>query len=132
RLRHAEELYADLARTFDREEAPGTAPVEEEVGGWEVVQHARARALGPAHCIGEQTVRDARRSRVRRIVEVERGTFGRVEINERRAVRTGERDRGRVVRVARIGQEDRLTAFDRDERELHQRRLRAGDDGDLA
>ncbi len=55
--------------------------------------------------------------------------LGRRERPERRV---GERDRGEVVRVARVGEEDGVAALREDETELDERRLRAGDDRDLA
>ena len=63
-------------------------------------------------------------------------TFGRAELGlggrERPERRVGERDRGEVVRVARVGEEDRVAALREHEAELDERRLRAGYDRDLA
>ncbi len=92
----------------------------------------------------ERSVGHAGRARVGRVVEVERahvlpwrpleiGSPARRRV-ERHTNLARARERGcrGVVRVPGIGKQDRLAPLDRAERELDERRLRAGDDGDLA
>ncbi len=91
----------------------------------------------------ERPVGHADRARVGREVEEERGN-----VVARRSVEVGspaglaierhvpgrgpgERRPGRVVGVVGVGQDDRLPALSRDERELADRRLRPGHDRDL-
>ena len=49
-----------------------------------------------------------------------------------REPRARERDGGEVVRVARVGEDDRVAVVGGAERDLDERRLRARDEGDLA
>ena len=141
RLGHREHLDADLLRAVVGEEALRRAAVEDEVAVGEVVDDRRAVPLGPGDRGREDAGRRSDRAGVRREVEVG-GARGarRVEVRcpagrfERQRAELGarERDTRRVVRVARVGQQDPLAMLREDEAELDERRLRPGHDRHLA
>ena len=140
RLRHREELEADLPRAVDGEEALRRTPVEDEIAVREVVHHPRAGALCPLDRLLEDTVRNARRERVGRVVQIERSRARRRGVPVRSRVGAErkqlefcvrERDGGAVVGIARVGEHDRVALLDARLRELHQPGFRAGQDRDL-
>ena len=123
RLRHREELDPRFAGALGREEARGSAAVEDEVAVGEVVEHPRARALRPVDRFRIDALGHTRGHRVGRVVQVER----RGVVRRRRPVgpsvrlerqpgesRTGERDGGEIVGIAGIGKHDRVAALDAD------------------
>ena len=140
-LRHRPHLDADVLRARRREEALGPAAVEDEVDVRGVVDDGTTRAVGPANRCLERAGRSADRARIRRVVEVERRRRGR-RIQVRRPAGVGlerhrlqpsarERETRGVVGVVRVGQQNRVAVVGERQRELDDRRLRAGDERDL-
>ena len=121
----------------------GLAPVEDEVAVGKVVHDRRAGGLRVGDRLLEGPVRRGDGSRVGRVVEVDGGDVlggslrevGRPAVPriERDVgdVSPGERRPGRVVRVVRVGQHDRLPLLGEREAELDDRGLRPRDNRDL-
>jgi hypothetical protein len=72
-LRHREHLDAELLRAARREEAPRRAAVEDEVAVGEVVHDRGVGLAREREGVLERAGRRRDRTRVRRVVEVERG-----------------------------------------------------------
>ena len=126
------------------EDALRLATVEDEVAVGEVVDEDGAGPIRERNRLGEDTRRRGDPTGIRRVVEederrrpraqsVERGAeaFERVE-RERHPMRAGKLDPGGVVGVAGIRHEHVVALVREAEHELRERRLRPGDDRDLA
>ena len=141
-LRHRPQLDPGLLRSRHRQKALGAATVEDEIAVGGVVDDRRAGAVRVGHGRFEDARRGADGARVRGEVEEERGRgrrLGEVGLPARRRIERdgrqlgpGESDPGGVVGVVGVRQQDRVAALGEGERQLDDRRLRAGHDRDLA
>ena len=143
-LRGRPQLDGHLAGPVDLEHAARAAPVEGQEGVGEVVEQPAAALVRPRDGSLERPRRLARRARVGGVVEDhERWALvaQRVEVGlpagggverQRHPARTRQGDGGQVVRVAGVGQGDRLARVRAGQHGEHDRGLGPRHHGDLA